>query len=351
MLRVVRAEGGAAARGETIGRELGDLIDRSLAFYRGYFAELGVTVLDVEPYRRAAAALPEEAALLDAIALGADVDPLELWAVNAVEELEGSRAPVERCTSFTALAPGATLLAHNEQWLAGDADNLAVVVEIPSADRSLPNTAGVRARTWLEGTRSPAGPAIVSPTVACCLPAVGWNTSGVAQAIDSLTAPDDRVGIPRVLVSRHALAGRDAGDASRRANVRGRAGGYAHVIAQRGGHALTLETSATDAWTIDGSGGNTNHYLAGRGDEPSDGSRARYERLTELLHESPPVTPEDAMSILRDHASSPQAICEHGNRDHDSAVVFSMVCELESGRMWVAPGNPCETAYEELELP
>jgi hypothetical protein len=27
-----------------------------------------------------------------------------------------------------------------------------------------------------------------------------------------------------------------------------------------------------------------------------------------------------------------------------------MVCELESGRMWVAPGCPCETAYEEIAL-
>jgi len=31
-------------------------------------------------------------------------------------------------------------------------------------------------------------------------------------------------------------------------------------------------------------------------------------------------------------------------------VVFSMVCELESLRMWVAPGNPCETEFEEVEL-
>jgi hypothetical protein len=27
-----------------------------------------------------------------------------------------------------------------------------------------------------------------------------------------------------------------------------------------------------------------------------------------------------------------------------------MVCELESLRMWVAPGNPCETEYEEVAL-
>jgi hypothetical protein len=27
-----------------------------------------------------------------------------------------------------------------------------------------------------------------------------------------------------------------------------------------------------------------------------------------------------------------------------------MVCDLEGGRMWVAPGRPCETPFEELEI-
>jgi isopenicillin-N N-acyltransferase-like protein len=327
VLRVVVAEGGPAERGRTIGRALGDLIARSLEFYRGYFAASSLPSPGLEPYRLAATALPEESALIDAIAAGAEVDPLELWTVNAVEEAE--QLVVERCTSFTALAPGVTLLGHNEQWMAGDAENIAVVIEVP-----------------------PDGPALVSPTVACCLPSVGWNTAGIAQGIDSLTAPDDRVGIPRVLVSRHALAARDLDDAVARASMAGRAGGYAHVLAAKGGRALTLETSATRAWTTDGPGGHTNHYLAGEGDESSDGSRARFERLSKLLSDRPPQGPEDAMDVLRDHASSPQAICKHGTLGDDEAsvVLFSMVCELEKGRMWVAPGNPCVTPYEEVDL-
>jgi hypothetical protein len=59
------------------------------------------------------------------------------------------------------------------------------------------------------------------------------------------------------------------------------------------------------------------------------------------------------MDILRDHGSSPQAICLHpepSEGDEASAVVFSMVAELEEGRMWVAAGNPCENDYEEIDL-
>ena len=343
MLRIVLAEGAAADRGRTIGREIGDLIGRSLAFYRELFARRGIDAAAlarlVAPYRAAAAALPEQAALLHAIAEAADVSADELWAVNAVEELERFLEPaapaVERCSTFTALAPGATILAHNEMWYAGDAGNVAVVVEVGPG-----------------GTVRHA-----SPTVAACLSAVGMNGAGLGQGIVSLSARDDRVGIPRVLVSRHALEAVSAEDARRRATLPGRAGGYAHVFALRGGDAFVVETTATASAVLTGPGSHTNHYLdpglAQSAAAASEGSLARRERLAELLRERPPATPEDAMELLRDHASSPQAICEHpdsADGDEASAVLFSMVCELEGGRMWVAPGNPCDTPYEEVDV-
>ena len=60
------------------------------------------------------------------------------------------------------------------------------------------------------------------------------------------------------------------------------------------------------------------------------------------------------MEILRDHGSSPQAICLHpdpAEGDEASAVLFSMVADVEAGRMWVAAGNPCEQEYVEIDLP
>jgi hypothetical protein len=334
VVRVVHAEGDAVARGRTIGAELGDLIHRSLEFYRAYFSDLGVRDLPtaVAPYRAAAErSLPEHVALIAAMAKEADVPEAELFAVNACEELEEGAVPAERCSSFTAVGPGYTLLAHNEQWFAGDGGNAAVVVEHPSD-----------------------GVAIASPTLAACLPAVGMNAHGAAQGIHSLTARDDGVGIPRVLVSRHALDARDREDALRRAGIAARAGGYAHLLAFRGGDALTLETSARELAILDGPGPHTNHYVAPEleavRDEPGDGSVARLARLTELLAERPPSSPREAMELMADHESSPQAICKHADTPEESTIVFSMVCELESGRMWVAPGCPCETAYEEIAL-
>jgi isopenicillin-N N-acyltransferase-like protein len=336
-LRVVHAEGDAEARGRAIGDALGDLIHRSLAFYRDYLADLGIRELEatLAPYWEAAErALPEHTRRIAATAAGAGVPAHELFAVNACEELESLPAPAaaQRCSSFTAVADGVTLLAHNEQWFSGDAANIALVVEHPNE-----------------------GVAVASPTVACCLPAVGMNAHGAAQGIDSLTARDDGVGVPRVLVSRHSFEARDRADALRRAGLPGRSGGYGHVLAFAGGDALTIETTAERSSVLAGPGPHTNHYVAAElqdlADEPAAGSLSRYERLVELLAQ-PPATIEEAMAVLRDHESSPQAICKHAARGSpaETTVMFSMICELESKRMWIAAGNPCEHPYEEVGL-
>jgi isopenicillin-N N-acyltransferase-like protein len=336
-VRIVHAEGDAAARGRQIGEALGDLVHRSLDFYRGYLSGLGIRDLErtLAPYWAAAErALPEHTTTIAAMAQAAEVPLFELFAVNACEELEQLPAPAAavRCSTFSAAVPGTTILAHNEQWFAADAGNVALVVEHP-AD----------------------GVAIASPTVAPCLPAVGMNAHGAAQGIDSLTARDDGFGIPRVLVSRHSLEAAGREDAVRRASFPGRAGGYAHVFAFRGGDALTVETTAARSAVLDAPGPHTNHYLHPSleevAEEPSAGSRSRYDRLVALLEERAPSTPEEAMDVLRDHSSSPQAICKHSSSGlpEESTVVFSLVCELEAGRMWLAAGNPCEHPYEEVD--
>jgi hypothetical protein len=329
-LRFVRAEGDAADRGRHVGREVGDLVERSLGFYRDLFAARGVGRTELaralDPYRAAAQRrFPEYVAWLDALADAVEVPRDEVFAVNAFEELE-PRA--ERCSTFVVSDERATLLGHNEMWLQGDSGNVAVVVERPAG-----------------------GVPVASATVACCLPAVGVNGWGTAQGIDSLTATDERVGIPRVLVSRHSLDARDSADARRRAATEGRAGGYAHVLAFRGGDVAVVETTAEREALVPGAGAHTNHYLDAElalvGDAPSESSAQRYARLGELLDELRPRSPETAMETLRREAAA------HGDPGDDpeaSVVVFSMVCDVEAGRMWVASGNPSTAPFEEIDL-
>ena len=359
-LRIVRAEGDPNARGQQVGRELRDLLNESVDFYHRYLSRRGVSSQQLQdlltPYLVAAESqFPAHMATLKGMSVGAMVPVLELFAINAFEELEpmleapeggilflqrkeGYLAPPkahpERCSSFSVTGPGVTILAHNEHWLAGDLGNVAVVIDVPD-DRP---------------TR------IASPTIVCCLPAVGVNSHGAAQGIGSLNASDDGVGVPRVLVSRHSLEAMDRADAIARAGVPTRAGGYGHTFAFAGGDVVGVETTRGQLAILERSI-HTNHYLdpglAGLGPEPSEGSLARLDRLEMLMAERTPQTVPEVMEILRDHGSSPQAICLHpepSEGDEASAVVFSMVAELEEGRMWVAAGNPCENDYEEIDL-
>jgi isopenicillin-N N-acyltransferase-like protein len=360
-VKVVLAVGEALGRGVTIGKELGAEIHRSVDFYHRYLERRGVSSGQLHelltPYLVAAeTAYPESIAVLKGMSLGATIPVLELFAINTFEELEpllespegellflqrkeGYVAPLpkdraERCSSVSVQIPGGVMLAHNEHWLAGDAGNIAVVIEIPANGR-VP---------------------VASPTVVCCLPAVGLNGHGTAQGIGSLMASDDGVGVPRVMVSRSSLEARDRADAVARAAMPGRAGGYGHVFAFESGDTFTIETSGKQHRILEGAGAHTNHYesdLAQLAPPASEGSMARLARLRELLAQSPPQTPEDLMEIMRDHRSSPQSICQHPDSsegEEAAACLFSMVVDTGARRMWVAAGNPCQHEYEEIDL-
>ncbi|MGZ6545017.1 MAG: C45 family autoproteolytic acyltransferase/hydrolase [Actinomycetota bacterium] len=361
-MRVVRASGEGFARGTVIGKELADLIQASTAFYRRYLDARGVSSEQLHdlltPYLAAGeTAYPDAMAVLKGMSIGAMVPILELFAINAFEELEpllGSsegdlpqedegrvrppaaegRARADRCSSVAVRLPDTTLIAHNEQWFAGDLGNVAVVIDRP------------------EGGRVP----IASPTIVGCLPAVGLNAHGAGQGVDSVTAFDDGVGVPRVLVSRSSLDARDRADAVARAAMPGRAGGYGFVFGFAD-DACTVETTGRRHRVLDGAGPHTNHYLdpelAELAPPPPEGSVARLERLRELLAERRPTTPEDLMDLLRDHGSAPQAVCLHPDPtegEEASAVMFSMVTDVAARRMWVTASNPCQSEFEEIDL-
>src|SRR5438093_9289214 len=248
-----------------VGAELQDLIQSSIACYHRYLDRRGVSSEQLQdlltPYLVAAeTAYPDMMNVLKGMSVAALVPVLELFAINAFEELEPllespeggllflqkkegyTEKPspaADRCSSLSVRTDdGNALLAHNEHWLAGDARNVAVVVDHPEGGRT----------------------AVASPTVVCCLPAVGMNGHGAAQGIGSLTASDDGVGVPRVFVSRSSLEARDRHDALARAAMPGRSGGYGHVYAFRDGDSLIVETSGREHRLLEGAAPHTNHY-------------------------------------------------------------------------------------------
>jgi isopenicillin-N N-acyltransferase-like protein len=181
------------------------------------------------------------------------------------------------------------------------------------------------------------------------------NAAGMAQGVMSLSHRADGEGVPRVPVSRHSLQAADPDVAFDRVTLPGRSGGDAYVLAGAGGWTGAFETTAAAGARLH-EAAHTNHYLApslAEGGSSSSGSVSRLDRLRALLAERHPRIPEEAMAILRDHEGEPKAICVHPEPgDEESpAVVFSIVCHLESRRMWVSAGQPCVEPFEEIPLP
>ena len=200
--------------------------------------------------------------------------------------------PVERCTDFVVRGPDTTILAHNEQWYAGDDGGVAVIVERPDSGDEV---------------------AIVAPASVGTVPLVGMNARGGALGLMSLTGADERVGVPRALLGRDGVEAVDRDDAVRRATRPNRAGGYSYMYAFRGGDAFTLEVTATRHGLVE-TAVHTNHALDAASPRPRS-SRPRQPVAVRpdvaLLDVDPPQTAQDAMRMLGDHGAEGQDICAH----------------------------------------
>ena len=341
---MVRATGSPFERGLAIGHGLADEMHASLAFVDRYLERHGIasSTLDgiLEPYVAASyAALPHLVEQIRGIAAGAEQPFAKVMAANAFEELYGrielgigSAVALERCTDMVIDGPDGPLLGHTEQWYAGDDGTVGIVIDLPDD-----------------------GPAVLAPVVAGTLPLVGINEYGVAVGAMSLSARDERVGIPRALIARDVLDSRDAADATIRATRPGRAGGYSYQLAFPDEAALTIETTGTREAVFAGAV-HTNHALDASVAEvtfpPSPGSLGRFARAAALRDEVGPSTAA-LTTALADHGADPQHICVHpdpADGDEGSTILFSMVADPRRGSLTIASGHACTGTFETFVL-
>ncbi|HEX2235823.1 MAG TPA: C45 family peptidase, partial [Actinomycetota bacterium] len=316
-LSVVHASGSPRELGRAYGDAFGGGIGAALGFYaelaHAAGTDIGALGRRALPYLEAARArVPELVEELEGLVEGAGISLHEGLTLNCLEEVW----PADACTTIV----HGRFLLHAEQWYAGH-DQVGVVVASPDD-----------------------GPAFVSPTCMGFLPAVGLSAAGFAQGIDSLSARDDRIGVPRVLVSRLALGAPGLPAAVAAACSEGRAGGYAHVLAGSG-RDMVVETTAQEHDVLEPATAHTNHYLSARlggvGRPPGAGSRGRLERARELVRDSPVATLEDCGRVLSDHDADPRSICVHAEGWDADATVFGMAVDTVAGTMIVSDGRPC----------
>ncbi len=278
------------------------------------------------------------------IAEGADVSFDDLMVVNAMEAVTMDALHLTKCTSMAAneerTADGHVLLAHNEDWLPEDEQDVYLVHATPDDE-----------------------PAFLGMTYGGLLPNIGFNAAGIAQLCDFVYPTDSRIGIPRVIVSRAILSAKDPDEAIRRALLPQRAAGYNHLLAHESGELYSVEVSARRFAVLYGEDGylvHTNHYLDYTmqqvEDEPDEliGTRIRYFRALRMMKRTQLHTLKTLQAIQRDHVNFPNSICNHSMDDIDplerEKTVNGLIIDLTARAMHIAWGNPCQSQYHTYYL-
>ena len=278
------------------------------------------------------------------VAEGANVTFDDIVVLNAMEAVTMDALHLTRCTSFAIneqrTADGHVLLAHNEDWVPEDENDVFVISAKPDEE-----------------------PPFLAMTYGGLLPNVGFNVYGIAQLIDSVYPTDSRIGIPRLVVARAVLSSRRISGALGRTLVPHRAAGYNHLIAHESGEIYSVEVSSRKFDILHGTDGymaHTNHYLSHAMKEvesdPEEliSSRVRYFRANRLLRENSTHTIKTLQAIQKDHVNLPNSICNHNIQGIDpldrESTITALVIDLTAREMHIAWGNPCQNAYHTYHL-
>jgi isopenicillin-N N-acyltransferase-like protein len=278
------------------------------------------------------------------IAEGANVEFDDLAVINAMEAVTMDALHLTRCTSMAVnddrTADGHILMAHNEDWVPEDEDDVFIIHAKPKSE-----------------------PPFLAMTYGGLLPNIGINAYGIAQMCDSVYPNDSRIGTPRVVVSRAVLAARTPGEAIRNVLAAQRAAGYNHLVVHESGELYSVEVSARKFSILYGEDGyivHTNNYLSPQMQqlerEPEDlvSSRVRYFRALRLIKREEYHTIKTLQSIQRDHVNFSNSICNHSIDATDpldrEKTVNAMVIDLTAREMHISWGNPCENPYHTYHL-
>ena len=287
---------------------------------------------------------PQYVEELAGIAEGSNVALDDLAVVNGMEAVTMDALHLTRCTSMAVnddrTADGHVLMAHNEDWVPEDEDDVFIIHATPKNE-----------------------PPFLAMTYGGLLPNIGFNAYGIGQMCDSVYPSDSRIGTPRVVVSRAVLSSRTPDDAIRHMLSAQRAAGYNHMLAHESGELYSVEVSARKFAILYGEDGyivHTNNYISPVMQqverEPEDlvASRIRYFRAMRLVKREEAHTIKTLQAIQRDHVNFSNSICNHSidasNPLDREKTVNAMVFDLTAREMHIAWGNPCENPYHTYHL-
>ena len=344
----ITVQGTSYERGFAYGQLCQDEIAKSIISYQMLFENTkGISWEDARKISEYYLSLtgdfePDYVEEMRGIAKGANVDLLDIAALNARTEIMYSQAenvnPSE-CTTLSLMAPategGRVIAAENWDYSKLLRDTL-VIVHVYQENK----------------------PDFVMVAEAGMIGGIGMNNCGVAVMLNALRTTVPCRGIPLRARMRAMLEAETLSEAYVK-------GGHepvsvANLIAtHKDGVAIGFEMDSRTIEPLipeDGVLMHTNHYIGPKMYLANDvnhrgSSYIRMQRIRTLVKERHgKITIEDVMSMLRDHAGYPDAICDHENlrmpEAERDATNFAVIMDLTENCMYLAPGNPCENEFE-----
>jgi len=351
-------------RGRQYGEQARRLILHSIAAYQRVFEhrqklDWPAAVERASLYEDSIGAFsPEILEEIRGIAEGAQVEIGAVLALNARSELmfppSRENAPASdlsaECSSFALLpeatSSGHTLMGQNWDWLPFAVETM-IMLEVHREDR----------------------PSFVSITEAGLVAKIGCNAAGLGVCTNTLVSRLDggRPGVPYHVMLRALLDAETIADAARTLTAAPRAFSGNYMVAHRSGLAFNAETVAGDAagvaisLPVEGVIAHTNHFL--RPDLASGDARVAQHphslfRLDSLLRAlrrgAPTISIELIQGALRSHQGHPDGVCSHPDTRvpdlEQRSTLASIIADLETGELWIAPGQPCTRAYQLFDL-
>ncbi len=345
----ITIQGTPYVRGLSYGQQCREEIGVSIKVYGTLFEELkGLSWKDARKISefylsKTRDFAPDYVEEMRGIAEGANVDILDIAALNARTEIMFAQLDAQECTTLSLLPPategGQVIAAQNWDFYRQLRDSM-MILHVHQENK----------------------PNFVMVSEAGMIGGIGMNDRGIGVLLNALTADTTCQGIPlrtrmRAMLDSDTLAEAYAKGSHKPTSV-------GHLVAtHKDGVAIAFEMDSKGIETIipeDGVWVHTNHYLGPKMYQAHDAApRAstyiRLQRIQALVKEAHgKITKETVMEMLQDHAGYPYSLCTHENSKNPVTTQyvtnFAIIMDLTEGCFYLAPGNPCESEFEKYGI-
>ncbi|MEW6672491.1 MAG: C45 family peptidase [Thermodesulfobacteriota bacterium] len=330
----ISIEGSPEERGFSQGSRLSGRIHRTVEFYATIFNRTESEIFSRAKHfkQKIKGFRPDYAAEIEALAAGAAVDPLWIYALNARTEILAMSAT--ECTSL--YFSDARLLGQNWDW-AHALEELLVLMEI----------------------RRPDGSAILMLTEPGIIGKIGMNSHGLGVCLNILRIGKQLDGVPVHILLRAILESESIVTAQAAVTQSGLGKASSIMVGDRFGKSLNVELAGDESFALPPAGRvriHTNHYLARPLNADAGIFRCSYarQRMAEkLLSGEPSLSLETMKQVLRDRSDKDLPIYRK-YIPHPVTQTIGTVCtvimDLANLQMHIKKGNSAAARFYTCRL-